>query len=65
MEHGGKTYTGYYYVENNIVTVFARLGAETSTLTLGNPAEPLARVLLNQIIVAGRFDSNDLGAKPI
>ena len=58
MEHNGKTYRAHYYVESGVVTVEAMSGdaavAKLTTQIGGSTAEHVARMLLREMIDAGR-----------
>ena len=58
MEHNGKTYRAHYYVESSVVAVEAMSkDAAVEKLTAqigGSTAEHVARMLLRELIEAGR-----------
>lgn len=59
MEHNGETYRAHYYVESGAVTVEAMskdlVPIQSTTLIGGSGAEMIARVLLREMIKAGRI----------
>jgi hypothetical protein len=57
VEVNGKIYTALYTVESGVVTVFTPDGhGPISELTGGGPAEPRAKLLLEEMAESGKLD---------
>jgi hypothetical protein len=46
----GREYSGYYHFDNDLLTVSCKFGTEKTYLARGADPEPLARILLANII---------------